>query len=134
MVSFKIENGVLKIDDNYKTNIWLAIIICIISIFNAVVILIKKPIAEFDALNYLVLGTGFMVLIALIWFFYKKSIDKEVPLEQIKKLHSFSVMGSIRFSLHLKNGKKRDLPIDENQAKLLAELLESKKENYKKPR
>lgn len=125
MANFKIENDTLKIDDNYKTNMWLSIIICITSIFNAIVILIKKPIQEFDALNYLVLSTGFMVLIALVWFLYKKLMLKEVPLEQIEKLHSFSIMGSRRYSLHLKNGKRRDLHIDQVGAKNLAEMLES---------
>jgi hypothetical protein len=127
MTLFQVEGDHLKIDDNYRTNIWLVYIIAVASVVSIATQLATKQVGYLGLLDSIMMATGLLLVIACIWFDYTKSTKSEFLLKDNKKLHVFDLLGSYRYSLHLKNGKKRDLMITENQAKCLSDLLQSEK-------
>lgn len=61
------------------------------------------------AISYLWIGAGLLSVVALIWFYTKKSIKKELAFAEIEALQQKEKFGNSRFAIALKNGKKRDL-------------------------
>lgn len=109
---FNASQDFLIIDDSYKTMI---IGMTILFITNIIVSIINLYITHFyltNGLSIIHTLTGSTSLIALIWFWLNRIIDKQIPFKNISYLKTRNILGAQRFTIILKNGKRRDINLD----------------------
>lgn len=125
MASFKIENGVLKINDNYRAIIYFVLFVSIVRLVSMVILFSNKSFHElnFEHFVFIFLGTGFIVF--SVWVGFTQSFKNEFVLKDILKLQPYGFKSAKRYHLYLKNGRKRDVVLNQGDAKLLAELVQS---------
>jgi hypothetical protein len=106
------------IDDDLKLTYSLLSILFIINLTTSIIEIYKIKLAEIELFDYLWFAIGIISIIALIYQFLKKSTSNKIKLAEIKLLKIKKIYGSERFSLHLTNGKQRDLMVWKNGANI----------------
>lgn len=102
------ENSI-EIKDGLKNEYLIFKILMILNLANAVIRIYGKQTTEYGFIEYIWIGFGIISLVVLFMFLFKMSTAENIPVEQIGRLEEKTVFGKKRFTLKLKNGKKRNL-------------------------
>ncbi|WP_322548955.1 hypothetical protein [Flavobacterium psychraquaticum] len=119
----KTENSI-EIKDELKNHYFMLMVVMILNLINAIIRLTKFTKSEFGIEEFFWLAIGIISLISLYLYFFKRSTAEKIKVDEIKKLTEKNVFGNKRFSLDLKNGKRRILgSFNENEIIELRLLL-----------
>ena len=113
----------IEIKDGMKTHYFVMKLLMSLNLLNAILNLydVNKTGFGFIEIVWLILGIASIIILFL--FVYKKSTSEKIPIERIERIKEKSVFGRKKFSIQLKDGKKRDL----NGIKTQSEFNELKK-------
>ena len=109
----------IEIKDGLKNQYLILKILMILNLANALIRLIGRNKSENGLIEYFWIAIGTISIIALFFFLFKNSTAEKIKVGQIKRLNEKSVFGRKRFSLELKNGKKRILGNFKNEFELV---------------
>lgn len=125
--TFDATNSTFKIDDNLKWNYFLIRTAGGLTVVNSILFPLgsEEHLLSFSNLAWFIVGTASLLL--LLYSLLKKSTTSEIAASEIAALLQRNFFGKTRYSLLLKNGKKRDLYF-ETAAEMAAvrELLTTK--------
>jgi len=102
------ENSI-EIKDGLKNQYLILKILMILNLANAIIRIFGKQTTEYGFIEYIWIGLGIISLIVLFMFLFKMSTAEKISIGEITGLEEKIVFGKKRFSLKLKNGKKRNL-------------------------
>jgi hypothetical protein len=114
----KAENSI-EIKDGLKNHYFMLMVVMILNLINAIIRLTKFTKSEFGIEEFFWLAIGIISLISLYLHFFKRSTAEKIKVDEIKKLTEKNVFGNKRFSLDLKNGKKRILGSFKNENEIV---------------
>lgn len=120
-IEYNSTDKALLIKDYLKVQYFLIYLLIAFNILNAVLNLYDIGETGIGLMELVWLTVGVISFCALFFFIIRKSSINKIPISKIKGLKETSIFGKRRFSLELKNGKKRDL-IDFKTQKELDEL------------
>ena len=106
----------LIINDGSKQHSYILKLLMILNLLNAIIRIFKKNIDGFEL--YLWIFIGSISIFLLTHQYFKSDTSKEISITSIKHLKVKKVFGDERFSLILKNGRKRRLIIRENSSEI----------------
>ena len=97
----------------------------LLNLANAIIRIFGKRTTEYGFIEYFWIGLGIISLIVLFKFLFKMSTAQKISIGEITRLEEKTVFGKNRFSLKLKNGKKRNLGNfkDQNELAKVRELF-----------
>ncbi|MFT4741437.1 MAG: hypothetical protein ACI9L9_002230 [Marivirga sp.] len=120
----------LLIDDSYKTIIGWMTALLIMNVITSLIILYVSHFNLNDELNIIWVASGSISLITVTWFWMNRVVDNRIPLNRISQLKTRNILGGQRFTIVLKNGKRRDINLDKrnyfNELESLKELFKQK--------
>jgi hypothetical protein len=120
----------LLIDDSYKTIIGWMTALLIMNVITSLLILYVSHFNLNDELNIIWVASGSISLITVTWFWMNRVVDNRIPLNRISQLKTRNILGGQRFTIVLKNGKRRDINLDKrnyfNELESLKELFKQK--------
>jgi hypothetical protein len=99
----------LEIKDGLKYYYLIIKIVIVLNLINAIIRITKLNKSQFGIEEYLWSATGVISVVALCFHFFKESAAEKIKIDDIKQLNEKIVYGNKRFSLELKNGKRRSL-------------------------
>jgi hypothetical protein len=102
----------LIIDDNYRRATFLLGLVMFLHVITAMIYIYKANFTFTDGITQVYTLTGVISLIALVLFRLKRSADKEIPLIKINNLKIRDILGGQRYTIKLKDGKRRDINVD----------------------
>ena len=109
MVSFSESENSIEIKDGLKNQYLILKILMILNLANAIIRIFGKQTTEYGFIEYIWIGLGIISLIVLFMFLFKMSTAEKISIGEITGLEEKIVFGKKRFSLKMKNGKKRNL-------------------------
>ena len=112
------ENSI-EIKDGLNNQYLILKILMILNLANAVIRIFGKQTTEYGFNEYSWIGLGIISLVVLFMFLFKMSTAENIPVEQVSRLEEKTVFGKKRFTLELKNGKKRNLGSFKTQSDLI---------------
>ena len=112
------ENSI-EIKDGQKNQYLILKILMILNLANAVIRIFGKQTTEYGFIEYFWIGLGIISLVVLFMFVFKLSTAEKISIVEITELEEKTVFGNNRFSLKLKNGKKRNLGNFKDQFELV---------------
>ncbi len=105
----------LIIDDKYRRFIFLLRFVLISHVIIALIYIYISNFTLTEGVTQVYTVTGTICLLALIWFPFIRSTKNEILLSEIKYLKIRNIIGGQRYSIRLKNGKRRDINLDAKQ-------------------
>ncbi|CDF79483.1 conserved hypothetical protein [Formosa agariphila KMM 3901] len=99
----------IEIKDGMKNYYFIMKILMVLNLLNAMLNLFDVYKTGFGFIEIVWLVLGLISIVVLYLFIFKKSTSEKIPIDTIKGLSETSIFGRTRFSVELKNGKKRDL-------------------------
>ena len=114
----KTENSI-EIKDGLRNHYFMLMVVMILNLINAIIRLAKFIKSEFGIEEFFWLAIGIISLIFLYLYLFKRSTAEKIKVNEIKKLTEKKVFGNKRFSLDLKNGKKRILGSFKNENEIV---------------
>lgn len=117
-VKFNESENAIDIKDGLKSQYLILKILMILNLANAIIRIFGKATTEYGFMEYIWIGLGIISLVALLMFLFKMSTADKILIEEITELEEKTVFGKKRFSLKLKNGKKRNLGSFKDQFEL----------------
>ena len=112
------ENSI-EIKDGLNNQYLILKILMILNLANAIIRIFGKQTTEYGFIEYFWIGLGIISLVAFFMFVFKLSTAEKISIVEITGLEEKTVFGNNRFSLKLKNGKKRNLGNFKNQFELV---------------
>jgi len=116
IIEFNENTNSLTINDGLKNNSLIMNFLMFLNILNSALRVFKKNISNFEF--YLWIFIGLISILVLLYKFFKTVSSKEIKVDNIKYLKIKEVFGNERFSLILKNGKKRIVIIRKNSSEI----------------
>ena len=116
IIEFNKNTNSLTINDGLKNNSLIMNFLMFLNILNSALRVFKKNISNFEF--YLWIFIGLISILVLLYKFFKTVSSKEIKVDNIKYLKIKEVFGNERFSLILKNGKKRIVIIRKNSSEI----------------
>jgi len=116
IIEFNKNTNSLTINDGLKNNSLIMNFLMFLNILNSALRVFKKNISDFEF--YLWIFIGLISILVLLYKFFKTVSSKEIKVDNIKYLKIKEVFGNERFSLILKNGKKRIVIIRKNSSEI----------------
>ena len=115
----------IEINDGLKNQYLILKILMLLNLANAIIRIFGKRTTEYGFIEYFWIGLGIISLIVLFKFLFKMSTAQKISIGEITRLEEKTVFGKNRFSLKLKNGKKRNLGNfkDQNELAKVRELF-----------
>jgi len=108
-IEFNESENTIEIKDGLKNQYLILKILMILNLANAIIRTFGKRTTEYGFIEYFWIGLGIISLIVLFMFVFKMSTAQKISIGEITRLEEKTVFGKNRFSLKLKNGKKRNL-------------------------
>ncbi len=108
-IEFNESEKSIVIKDGLKNQYLILKILMILNLANATIRIFGKQTTEYGLVEYFWIGLGVISLVVLIVFLFKMSTEEKISITEINRLEEKTVFGKKRFSLKLKNGKKRNL-------------------------
>jgi hypothetical protein len=110
---FDRDNRTLEVKDDLKMHFMLLRFIFAINIFNALLRMYNNYLSGIQNEPVIII-LGVISVIALL-FMRSRSTQEMIPLDEIEFLQEKKILGRNRYSLKLKNGKIRNLPIKKKE-------------------
>ncbi len=110
---FDRDNRTLEVKDDLKMHFMLLRFIFAINIFNALFRMYNNYLSGIQNEPVIII-LGVISVIALL-FMRSRSTQEMIPLDEIEFLQEKKILGRNRYSLKLKNGKIRNLPIKKKE-------------------
>lgn len=118
-IEFNESENSIEIKDGSKNQYLILKILMILNLANAIIRIFGKQTIEYGFIDYFWIGLGIISLVILFMFVFKISTAEKISIGEIMKLEEKTVFGKNRFSLTLKNGKKRNLVNFKDQFELV---------------
>lgn len=99
----------IEINDNLNLNYLGLIFLMVLNISNSILNVYHMKENPLEKLDFFWMVIAVLSVAIIMFLLVKKSILEKIPVEDIAALKEKRIFGSKRFSLELKNGKKRDL-------------------------
>lgn len=108
-IEFNESENSIEIKDGLKNQYLILKILMILNLANAIIRIFGKRTTEYGFIEYFWVGLGIISLVFLFMFIFKMSTAEKISIGEITELEEKRIFGKKRFSLKLKNGKKRNL-------------------------
>ena len=118
-IGFNKSENSIEIKDGLKNQYLILKILMILNLANAIIRIFGKQTTEYGPIEYFWIVLGIISLVVLFMFVFKLSTEEKISIVEITELEEKTVFGKNRFSLKLKNGKKRNLGNFKDQFELV---------------
>lgn len=108
-INYNVTENSIEINDDIKNHYLILKIVMTLNLINAIIRLTRLSKIEFGIEEYFWCSIGIISLFVLYFYHFNVSSAEIIKVDEIKQLNEKNIFGNKKFSLELKNGKKRNL-------------------------